>query len=189
MKDEFTLKLQKQNAIMSTLVTIRQTTTTTTTTMNTNNGDNNNNIESQTPVRSYGITGPISTKGPDPSDRIATESLEETLRSYDYFESDAELAHRVDVMAKLNALVKKWIHDVSLAKNLPPETVDTVGGRVHTFGSYRLGVHSKGKKKRKQLEKITSINSISQCFKFFHVETIVYFLIKHCRFFPIQLIT
>jgi poly(A) polymerase Pap1 len=112
--------------------------------MNTNNG--NNNIDGQTSVGSYGITQPISTKGPDPSDRIATENLEEALRSYDYFESDAELAHRVDVMAKLNTLVKKWIRDVSLAKNIPPAIVDTVGGRVHTFGSYRLGVHSKGKK-------------------------------------------
>jgi len=132
---------------MSTLVTVRQTTTTTTTTtttMNTNNG--NSNVDGQTSVRSYGITQPISTKGPDPSDRIATDNLEETLRSCDYFESDAELAHRMDVMAKLNTLVKKWIHDVSLAKNVPPEIVDTVGGRVHTFGSYRLGVHSKGKK-------------------------------------------
>ncbi|CAF4309172.1 unnamed protein product, partial [Rotaria sp. Silwood2] len=125
---------------MSTLVTVRQTTTTNTN-MNTNNG--NNNIDSQTTVRSYGITQPISMKGPDPCDRLATENLEETLRSYDYFESDAELAHRVEVMAKLNTLVRKWIRDVSLAKNVPPEIVDTVGGRVHTFGSYRLGVHSK----------------------------------------------
>jgi poly(A) polymerase len=131
---------------MSALVTVRQTTTTTTTTtaMNTNNG--NNNIDGQTSLRSYGISQPISIKGPDPSDRIATESLEETLRSYDYFESDAELAHRLDVMAKLDGLVRKWIHDVSLAKNVPPEIVDTVGGRVHSFGSYRLGVHSKGKR-------------------------------------------
>lgn len=113
--------------------------------MSTNNGDtNNNNLDGQTSVRSYGITQPISMKGPDPSDRIATESLEETLRSYDYFESDAELAHRVDVMSKLNSLVKQWIHDVSIAKNIPGETADSVGGRVHTFGSYRLGVHSKG---------------------------------------------
>lgn len=127
---------------MSILVTVRQTaTTTTTTTMSTNTA---NNLDNSGPVRSYGITQPISTKGPDPSDLIATENLEETLRSYDYFESDAELAHRVDVMAKLNALVKKWIRDVSAAKNIPPETVETVGGHVHTFGSYRLGVHSKG---------------------------------------------
>lgn len=127
---------------MSALITVRQTTTTTTTTtMATNNG---NTVDNQTPTRSYGITQPISIKGPDQSDIIQTENLEETLRSYDYFESDAELEHRVDVMTKINSLVKKWIREVSLAKNIPPETVDTVGGHVHTFGSYRLGVHSKG---------------------------------------------
>jgi poly(A) polymerase Pap1 len=130
---------------MSTLVTVRQTTTattTTTTTMNTNDG--NMNTDGQTSVPSYGITKPISMKSPDPADILATQSLEETLRSYDYFESDAELTHRYNVMAKLDTLVRQWIRDVSLAKNMPPENVDTVGGRVHTFGSYRLGVHSKG---------------------------------------------
>ena len=125
---------------MSAVVTVRQTTTTTTTTTTMNN-DNNN---SQTPVRSYGITQPISMKYPDPSDIIATKNLEDTLRSYDYFESSEELSHRVQVMAKLNVLVKEWIRNVSLAKNVPPEIADSVGGRVHTFGSYRLGVHSKG---------------------------------------------
>ena len=98
-----------------------------------------------TTTRSYGITSPILTSFPGPADRKASENLEETLRSYDYFESDAELAHRMDILAKLNDLVRIWIREVSLAKNLPPEIVESVGGRVHTFGSYRLGVHSKGK--------------------------------------------
>ncbi|CAF1346094.1 unnamed protein product [Adineta steineri] len=136
---------------MSAVVTVRQTTTTTTTTtttMNTNNNNNNNNNNdnnnSQTPVRSFGITQPISTKYPDPQDYMTTQSLEDTLRSYDYFESSDELSHRVQVMAKLNVLVREWIRNVSLAKNIPAESADSVGGRVHTFGSYRLGVHSKG---------------------------------------------
>ncbi|CAF0855356.1 unnamed protein product [Rotaria sp. Silwood1] len=130
---------------MSAVVTIRQTTNTTMNTNNNNNNNNdNNNNNTQTPVRSYGITQPISTKFPDPLDIIATKNLEDTLRSYDYFESSEELSHRVQVMAKLNVLVREWIRNVSLAKNVPPEIADTVGGRVHTFGSYRLGVHSKG---------------------------------------------
>jgi poly(A) polymerase len=133
---------------MSAVVSIRQTTTTTTTTtttMNTNNNNNNNNNNSsQTTVRSYGITQPISMKGPDPSDLTATKNLEDTLRSYDYFESIEELTHRGNVMAKINVLVREWIRNVSLAKNVPPEIADSVGGHVHTFGSYRLGVHSKG---------------------------------------------
>jgi poly(A) polymerase len=124
---------------MSAVVTVRQTTTTTTTTTTMNNNDN-----SQAPVRSYGITQPISMKGPDPLDYVATKSLEDTLRSYDYFESSEELSHRVQVMSKLNVLVREWIRNVSLAKNVPSEIANSVGGRVHTFGSYRLGVHSKG---------------------------------------------
>ncbi|CAF1167268.1 unnamed protein product [Adineta ricciae] len=128
---------------MSTLVTVRQTTTTTMKSSASNNPSGNDN-NSPTPVRSYGITPPVSVKGPDPSDCIATDSLEETLRSYNYFESDAELSHRVEVMAKLDALVRKWIRNVSIAKNVPSEIADAVGGGVHTFGSYRLGVHSKG---------------------------------------------
>ncbi|CAF0877495.1 unnamed protein product [Adineta ricciae] len=141
---------------MSAVVTVRQTTTTTTTTtttMNTNNNNNNNNNinntnndnnNSQSSVRSYGITQPISTKSPDAFDHVQTQNLEDTLRSYDYFESSEELSHRVQVMAKLNVLVREWIRSVSLAKNVPTEIADNAGGRVHTFGSYRLGVHSKG---------------------------------------------
>ncbi|CAF0961548.1 unnamed protein product [Adineta ricciae] len=139
---------------MSAVVTVRQTTTTTTTTtttMNTNNNNNNNNNNtnndnnnSQPSVRSYGITQPISTKPPDAFDHVQTQNLEDTLRSYDYFESSEELSHRVQVMAKLNVLVREWIRSVSLAKNVPAEIADNAGGRVHTFGSYRLGVHSKG---------------------------------------------
>ena len=124
---------------MSAVVTIRQTTTTMTTTTTTTD-----NTNSSAPTRSYGLTPPISLKYPDQSDHIATKNLEDTLRSYDYFESSEELSHRIQVMAKLNVLVREWIRQVSLAKNIPPDAVETVGGRVHTFGSYRLGVHSKG---------------------------------------------
>lgn len=122
---------------MSTLVSVTQSTT-----MNSNNENNTNN--SNGPARSYGITQPISTKGPETSDLVATKNLENTLRSYDYFESNEELAHRLQVLTKLNELVREWIYNISIEKSFPPEVAQTVGGRVHTFGSYRLGVHSKG---------------------------------------------
>ena len=108
---------------------------------------NNDNTNPATSVRSYGITKPISTRTPDPSDHVATKHLEETLRSYDYFESREELSHRVQVLMRLNVLVREWIRTVSLSKNVPPEIADSIGGHVHTFGSYRLGVHSKGKER------------------------------------------
>lgn len=50
----------------------------------------------------------------------------------------------MEVLRKVNELVKEWIKEVSLQKNMHPSAVAHVGGKIYTFGSYRLGVHSKG---------------------------------------------
>uniref|UniRef100_A0ABM0MR03 Poly(A) polymerase alpha-like n=1 Tax=Saccoglossus kowalevskii TaxID=10224 RepID=A0ABM0MR03_SACKO len=50
----------------------------------------------------------------------------------------------MEVLAKLNKLLKDWIKQVSLSKNMPPNVAETVGGKIYTFGSYRLGVNAKG---------------------------------------------
>ena len=47
-------------------------------------------------------------------------------------------------MGKLNNLVKEWIREISESKNLPQSVIENVGGKIFTFGSYRLGVHTKG---------------------------------------------
>jgi len=117
---------------MSAVVTIRQPTMTATST------------HTQAPLRSYGMTPPISTKHPDPQDYVESQNLEDTLRSFEYFESNDDLLHRVHVMERLNSLVREWVRTVSIEKNMPTEIAETVGGCVHTFGSYRLGVHAKG---------------------------------------------
>lgn len=56
------------------------------------------------------------------------------------FESENELHHRMEVLGALHRLVRQWIKDVSLKKNMPPSVAETVGGNIYTFGSYRLGV-------------------------------------------------
>lgn len=40
--------------------------------------------------------------------------------------------------------MKIWIRDTSVARNMPPNVAEAVGGKIYTFGSYRLGVHHKG---------------------------------------------
>lgn len=94
--------------------------------------------------KSYGITSPISLAGPKPGDITLTKALEESLKPYGVFESEEELQHRIVVLGKLNTLVKQWIIDTSLAKNMPESVANSVGGKIFTFGSYRLGVHTKG---------------------------------------------
>jgi poly(A) polymerase len=98
----------------------------------------------QNTSRSYGISEPISVEYPTLKDKELTEKLEETLKKYNVFESDTELRHRMDVLHKINQLFKDWIKQISVAKNIPEDLAEKVGGKVCTFGSFRLGVNSQG---------------------------------------------
>ncbi|KAK7493384.1 hypothetical protein BaRGS_00015284 [Batillaria attramentaria] len=92
-----------------------------------------------------GVTGPISLAEPKPFDLELSDKLEEAMRPHGVFESEAELAHRMEVLSRINELVRDWIKDVSRQKNnIPENRINTFGGKVFTFGSYRLGVHTKG---------------------------------------------
>ncbi|KAJ3634788.1 hypothetical protein MTP99_007733 [Tenebrio molitor] len=73
-----------------------------------------------------------------------TTELEEALKPFDVFETEQELNHRMVILGKLYSLVKQWIKDVSISINLPETVAENVGGKIYTFGSYRLGVHNKG---------------------------------------------
>lgn len=50
----------------------------------------------------------------------------------------------MEILSKLNTLVKEWIKEVSISRNMPESVAEQVGGKIYTFGSYRLGVHHKG---------------------------------------------
>ncbi|XP_008208561.1 poly(A) polymerase type 3 [Nasonia vitripennis] len=95
-------------------------------------------------LRTLGMTSAISMAEPKLSDLSRTNELKEALKPYNVFESEEELNHRMEILSKLNALVKQWIRDTSIARNMPPNVADQVGGKIYTFGSYRLGVHHKG---------------------------------------------
>lgn len=51
----------------------------------------------------------------------------------------------MEVLSRLNEMVKDWIIESCMAQNnIPREIAEQVGGKICTFGSYRLGVHSRG---------------------------------------------
>uniref|UniRef100_A0A6P7GPK8 Poly(A) polymerase alpha-like n=1 Tax=Diabrotica virgifera virgifera TaxID=50390 RepID=A0A6P7GPK8_DIAVI len=86
-----------------------------------------------------GMTSAISTAEPKPVDLVKTRELIEALKPFDVFESEQELNKRMHILGKLFSLVKQWIKEVSLSKNMPESVAEQVGGKVYTFGSYRLG--------------------------------------------------
>ncbi|XP_034172431.1 poly(A) polymerase hiiragi isoform X3 [Osmia lignaria lignaria] len=108
------------------------------------NNSNSNASKEEKNLRTLGMTSAISVAEPKPSDLTRTNELKEALKPYNVFESEEELNHRMEILSKLNALVKQWIRDTSIARNMPPNVAEQVGGKIYTFGSYRLGVHHKG---------------------------------------------
>lgn len=94
--------------------------------------------------KTYGVSMPLSTDYPTLKDKELTEKLEESLKKYNVFESESELRHRMNVLHKINTLFKDWIRTITISKNIPEELAEKVGGKVCTFGSFRLGVNSQG---------------------------------------------
>lgn len=48
------------------------------------------------------------------------------------------------VLGRIAALVKKFVYKISLARGLSEAAAQAAGGKIFTFGSYRLGVHGPG---------------------------------------------
>ncbi|KAK9510070.1 hypothetical protein O3M35_004933 [Rhynocoris fuscipes] len=100
--------------------------------------------QQQQQARTLGLTSAITLAGPKPIDILRTNELLEALKPYNVMESEEELNHRMEILSKLNMLVKDWIKELSLSRNMPESVANQVGGKIYTFGSYRLGVHHKG---------------------------------------------
>ncbi|KDQ64202.1 hypothetical protein JAAARDRAFT_27829 [Jaapia argillacea MUCL 33604] len=91
-----------------------------------------------------GVTPPISTSESSERERQVTETLMEELKKQGTFESDEESRNREIVLGRVAALVKKFVYEVSLSHGLSETAANAAGGKIFTFGSYRLGVHGPG---------------------------------------------
>ncbi|XP_071330350.1 poly(A) polymerase type 3-like isoform X2 [Trachinotus anak] len=92
----------------------------------------------------YGITGPISEDLPQEADLSQTRKLIDSLKSYGVFEDDFELQHRAKVVKRLESLYTEWLKEMCEELYIPESVTKNVRGKVLPFGSYYLGVHSKG---------------------------------------------
>ncbi|KAG1735694.1 poly-A polymerase [Suillus paluster] len=91
-----------------------------------------------------GVTPPISTAESTEREKEVTATLMEELRRQNTFESVDEARLRETVLGRVAAVVKKFVYEVSLSRGLSEAAANAAGGKIFTFGSYRLGVHSPG---------------------------------------------
>jgi poly(A) polymerase len=110
---------------------------------NTSNGSNGN-ANGNTTIKYPGVTSPISLAMPKPADHTLSQELEACLRSFDLFESEDEMNHRMQILSEVNELFKRFVQTVSEQKKMPPEVANQMNGKIFTFGSFRLGVHTRG---------------------------------------------
>ncbi|EGF82778.1 hypothetical protein BATDEDRAFT_9489 [Batrachochytrium dendrobatidis JAM81] len=110
-----------------------------------NNGGISSGFNTSYPQRHrhLGVTPPISENPPTEKEIACTEQLVQTLRDYGQYESEEEAQKREIVLGKIDAIFKEFVRSVSIKNGLPESLANDVGGKIFTFGSYRLGVHGK----------------------------------------------
>ncbi|KAI9574283.1 poly-A polymerase [Boletus coccyginus] len=91
-----------------------------------------------------GVTAPISTAESTEREKEVTATLMEELRKQNTFETMEEARTREAVLGRVAAVVKKFVYEVSLKRGLSETAASAAGGKIFTFGSYRLGVHGPG---------------------------------------------
>ncbi|GJJ07211.1 hypothetical protein Clacol_001411 [Clathrus columnatus] len=97
-----------------------------------------------TTTQAYGVTPPISTQPPTIRELEITETMMAELRRQNAFESEEEARARELVLGRVAGLVKKFVYQVCIQRGLSEAAAQAAGGKIFTFGSYRLGVHGPG---------------------------------------------
>ncbi|KAH8815846.1 Poly(A) polymerase central domain-containing protein [Xylogone sp. PMI_703] len=94
--------------------------------------------------RQYGITPPLSTALPTEEEIQATNALVEELRRQNNYESASETNKRATVLTSLQAITEEFVRRVSKAQGMAEHVANAAGGKIFTYGSYRLGVVGPG---------------------------------------------
>lgn len=95
-------------------------------------------------LKQYGVSGPISTDGPTPKDTELRDALIKELKGEKSFETAEGQTRRTEVLKKFGRLTKGFVMAVGKRKGLPQSILETAGGKIFTFGSFRLGVFGPG---------------------------------------------
>jgi Nucleotidyltransferase domain len=70
------------------------------------------------------------------------------LHRFPFYDADIDLCIspflREIVLGRVAALVKQFVRTASLARGLSEAAANAAGGKIFTYGSYRLGVHGPG---------------------------------------------
>ncbi|MCJ1483137.1 polynucleotide adenylyltransferase [Schaereria dolodes] len=91
-----------------------------------------------------GVTPPISLNLPTNSELTANDALIAELKRQNNFEGIEETERRKATLQSIQKITIEFVKHVSRRKGLSASAIDTSGGKIFTYGSYRLGVYGPG---------------------------------------------
>ncbi|KAF2150849.1 Poly(A) polymerase PAPalpha [Myriangium duriaei CBS 260.36] len=92
----------------------------------------------------WGVTDSISLSFPTERELALNDSLLTELRAQNTFEATEETNRRAAVLSTMQAVTVDFVKHVGKVKGIAESVMKDAGGRVYTFGSYRLGVFGPG---------------------------------------------
>ncbi|WEW54776.1 polynucleotide adenylyltransferase [Emydomyces testavorans] len=96
------------------------------------------------PVKQWGVTPPISTVLPTPAELAENDNLIAELKQQNNFEAPSETERRKQALHLIQRVTVEFVKIVGRKKGLSQAAIDVAGGKIFTFGSYRLGVYGPG---------------------------------------------
>ncbi|KAI7890573.1 polymerase [Mucor mucedo] len=89
-----------------------------------------------------GVTKPLALVPPEKRDLALTDDLVRTLASCGAYENEERTKQRQDILTYLEKVAQRYISNICQRKKLSHDEYTHAGGKVLTYGSYHLGVHS-----------------------------------------------
>lgn len=93
---------------------------------------------------SLGVTPPVSIANALAKDISLNDELIRELKSRGSFESEQATKKRAEVLNIFQKLTEDFVYVVSKKKNMSDGMAKDAGGKIFTYGSYRLGVYGPG---------------------------------------------
>ncbi|CZT51721.1 probable PAP1-poly(A) polymerase [Rhynchosporium secalis] len=95
-------------------------------------------------VKAQGVTGPLSIAVPTAQELAANDDLVTELKRQNNYENPEETAKRSAVLHSLQSITEEFVRHVTRAQGKPDAIAKAAGGKIETFGSFKLGVIGPG---------------------------------------------
>ncbi|KAI9668633.1 MAG: polynucleotide adenylyltransferase [Alyxoria varia] len=94
--------------------------------------------------KKWGLFPPLSTALPSEGDLALNERMIDELKAQNNFEDTSETRKRTNVLGKFQQIAVEFVKHVGNLKGLSQAMINEAGGKISTFGSFRLGVYGPG---------------------------------------------